>query len=135
MDRAEVQPVSGPGRKTKAALPCRGSAAPHRATPTRLPVTGRQRIPFRLPVPARPARPGHPAGSRLGAPETEVWWRGHSGSALGAGAVARSLRKEHACRGLCAVARITWWLAPAVGDRLLSKLNRGGGGRRRLSSL
>lgn len=135
VDRAEVYPVSGPGRKTKAALPCRGSAAPQRATPTRRPVTGRQWTPFRLPVPPRPARPGHRAGSRLGAPETEVWWGGHRGSALGAGAGARSLRKGSVCKGLCAVACSRWWLVSAVADRRLSKLNRGGRGLRRQTSL
>lgn len=57
-------PGAGPGSKTRVAPPSRGLAAPHPATPTRLPVTGRRRRPFRRPHAADPARPGHAAGSR-----------------------------------------------------------------------
>ena len=45
-----------PGRKTKVTPPCRGSAAPHLATPS-VRLTGRQCRPFRLRNPAGLARP------------------------------------------------------------------------------
>ena len=115
LDPAEMQPVARPGRKTKVTTLCRGSAAPHLTTPS-VRLTGCQRRPFRLRDPAGLARPGHATGSCLGDPETEVWWRSHNGSEQGAGARERSLREEHAYKGLYTVVPNLWWPAPAVED-------------------